>query len=70
MLTIEFWENLILLLTAIIAIILLVSLEMISSYHGKINILIDKKRLRISSTIAAMAFIITAAIRIAGIVTA
>ena len=63
------WENLILLLTAVITIVLLVSLEMLSSYRGRINILIDKKRLRSATTIVTIAFIITVAIRIAGIIT-
>lgn len=68
MLTTEFWGNLSFLLIAIIAIILLVSSEMISSYHGRINILIDKKRLRIATTIVTITFIIAAAVRIVDII--
>jgi hypothetical protein len=49
------------LLIAIIAIILLVSSVMLSSYSGKTNILINKKRLKTASIAFSMTFIITAA---------
>ena len=52
------------LLIAVIAIILLVSSELLSSYGGRANILINKKRLRNASIAATMTFIVTAAMRI------
>ena len=52
------------LLIAVVAIILLVSSELLSSYGGRANILINKKRLRSVSIAATMTFIVTAAMRI------
>lgn len=59
----DFW-NLSLLLAAI-AIILLVSSLMLSSYQGKVNILINKKKLKNAAIGATVTFIITAAMIIA-----
>jgi hypothetical protein len=52
------------LLFAVIAVILLVSLEMLSSYYGNVDILIDKKKLRIATIFVVAIFLITLAIRI------
>lgn len=62
----DFWD--ISLLTAITSIILLVTSEMLSPYYGKINIRIDRKRLKISALIATTIFLITVIIRIIGII--
>jgi hypothetical protein len=53
---------------AVMTIILLVSLEMISSYRGKINILISKKKLKNSAVALTLIFLITATMRIISIV--
>ena len=52
------------LLVAVIAIILLVSSEMLSSYYGKVNILIDKKKLKSATIAVAAAFLVTMALRV------
>ena len=52
---------------AIIAIILLITSEVISSYHGKINLLISKKRLQYVAMVISALFLIMVAIRIATI---
>ena len=52
------------LLVAVIAIILLVSSEMLSSYYGKVNILIDKKKLKSATLVVAAVFLVTLALRI------
>ena len=62
----DFWT--ITLLIAAIAIILLVTSEMLSSYHGKVNILINKKRLRNAAIAAAIAFLTTAAMRVISLI--
>ena len=51
------------LLVAVIAIILLVSSEMLSSYYGKVNILIDKKKLKSATLVVAAVFLVTLALR-------
>ena len=56
------------LLVAIISILLLSTSEFISISHGKINILIDKKRLRKAAILASIVFLITVAIRITTII--
>jgi len=61
-----FWD--ISLWLAITAIILLITSELISSYYGKTNLLINKKRLRNVSIIVSTLFLITVAIRIATII--
>lgn len=62
----DFWD--ISLLTAVTAIILLITSEMLSPYYGKINVKINRKRLRISSLITTAIFLATAIIRIIGII--
>jgi hypothetical protein len=66
MLPIGFWD--ISLLLATTAIILLITSELLSSYYGKVNILINKKRLRNTAITFSTLFLITVAIRIAEII--
>ena len=56
------------LLLAITAIILLITSELVSPQYGKINILINKKRLKNTAITVTTLFLITVAIRIAGII--
>ena len=63
---IGFWD--ISLLLAITAIILLITSELVSPQYGKINILINKKRLKNTAITVTTLFLITVAIRIAGII--
>ena len=51
-------------LVAVIAIILLVSSEMLSSYYGNVDILIDKKKLRNATVSVVITLIVTLAVRI------
>ncbi len=62
MLPTDFWD--ISLLFAITAIMLLIISELLSSYYGKVNILIDKKKLRNAAIVLSILFLITLAIRI------
>jgi len=55
------------LLTAIVAIILLITSEMLSPYYGKINVLINKKRLKKAALTFSIIFLTTVAIRIISI---
>jgi hypothetical protein len=64
----NFWD--ISLLLAITAIILLITSEMLSPYHGKINISIDRKKLRNAAFAVSILFLATVAIRIIGIIIA
>jgi len=61
-----FWD--ISLLLAFISIILLVTAELTSPYHGLTNLLINRKRLRRVALIMGVFFMVTAAIRIVGII--
>jgi hypothetical protein len=63
----SFWD--ISLWLAVTAIILLITSELISPYYGKINLLINKKRLKNVALIMSTLFLITVAIRIYGIIT-
>lgn len=62
----DFWN--ISLLTAITAIILLITSELLSPYYGKINIQISKKRLRNTAIVFSIIFLTTVAIRIISII--
>jgi len=62
-----FWD--ISLWLAITAIILIITSEMLSPYYGKINVHINKKRLKNASLATSMAFLITVAVRIINILT-
>jgi hypothetical protein len=61
-----FWD--LSLWTAIIAIILLVTSELLSPYYGRTGIIINKKRLRIAAMIIAFIFLGTVAYRVYEIV--
>jgi len=54
-------------LLAISALILLVTAELTSSYYGKINLIIDKGRLRQVSTLVGLLFILTIILNILSI---
>jgi len=55
------------LLLAVTAITLLVTSELLSPYYGKINIKINKKRLRNTAMTFSILFLATVALRIANI---
>lgn len=57
-----FWD--ISLLLAIMAIMLLATSEILSPHYGKINIMINRKRLRNTALATSIIFLITVAIRI------
>jgi hypothetical protein len=57
-----FWD--LSLWTAIIAIILLVTSELLSPYYGRTGIIINRQRLRIAAMILAFIFLGTVAYRI------
>jgi len=61
-----FWD--ISLLLAITAIILLITSELISPYYGKVNIIINKKRLINVGLATSILFLATVAIRIISII--
>jgi hypothetical protein len=61
-----FWD--ISLLLAITAIILLITSELLSAYYGKINILINRKKLKNTSILFSVLFLATVAIRILSII--
>lgn len=61
-----FWD--ISLLTAITSIILLVTSEMLSPNYGKINIKINRKKLKNTAIALSIVFLTTVAIRIIGII--
>jgi len=62
-----FWD--LSLWTAITAIILLATSELLSPYYGRTGIMINKKRLRIVALIVALIFLATVAYRIYVIIT-
>jgi hypothetical protein len=55
--------------TAITAIILLATSELLSPYYGRTRLMINRKRLRIVALVVALIFLATVAYRIYGIVT-
>jgi hypothetical protein len=61
-----FWD--ISLLLAITAIILLITSELLSTYYGKVNILVNKKKLKNAAMVASTLFLATVAIRILSII--
>ena len=62
MFPLDFWD--ISLLLAITAVILLVTSELLSAHYGKVNILIDKKKLKNAAIIVSILFLVTVAIRV------
>jgi hypothetical protein len=63
MFPLDFWD--ISLLIAVLSVVLLVTSEMLSMNLGKINILIDRKKLRYSAIASSVLFSATVALRIA-----
>ncbi|MGB9693951.1 MAG: hypothetical protein ACPLYF_03825 [Fervidobacterium sp.] len=61
-----FWD--ISLLTAITAIILLITSELLSPHYGKVNIKINKKRLKGAAITFSIIFLATVAIKIVSII--
>jgi len=61
----SFWD--ISLWLAVTAIILLITSELISPYYGRMNLFINKKRLKNAALSIGTLFLITVAIRIIGI---
>jgi hypothetical protein len=57
------------LLLAIIAIVLLVTSELLSPHHRKENVLINKKKLRTAAIAFSILFLATIVIRIVGMIT-
>ena len=66
MFPLDYWD--ISILIAVITIILLVSSEIVSSYSGKVRILVDKRKLRIVATALTTVFLIIVAMRIINII--
>jgi hypothetical protein len=56
------------LLVAVISLLLLVTNEFLSISHGRINILINKKKLTRTATATSILFIITVAIRVIAVI--
>jgi hypothetical protein len=61
-----FWD--VSLLTAITAIILLITSELLSPHYGKVNIQIDRRRLKNAAMTFSIIFLATVAIRIVSII--
>ena len=57
-------------LLAVTAIILLVTSELVSPYHRRINIFINRKRLRRAAIVFSVFFLVTVGIEIYGIISA
>jgi hypothetical protein len=62
----DFWD--ISLLLAITAIILLITSELLSTYYGKVNILVNKKRLKNAAMVTSIFFLATVVMRIVSII--
>lgn len=62
----DFWN--ISLWLAITSAILLITSEMLSQYYGRVNIRIDRKRLRNVSLTVSILFLVTVAVRIVTII--
>ncbi len=62
----NFWD--ISLLAAITAMILLITSEMLSPNYGKINILIDRKKLKKAAIVFSAMFLATVAVRLINII--
>jgi len=65
MFPLNFWDFS--LLTAITAIILLITSEMLSPYYGKVNIKINRKPIKNAAVTISIIFLATVAIRIVNI---
>jgi hypothetical protein len=62
-----FWD--LSLWTAVVAIILLITSELLSPYYGRTGIMINRRRLRLAALIVAFLFLGTVAFRIYQIIT-
>jgi len=62
MFPLNFWD--ISLLLAVTAIILLITSELLSTHYGKVNIIINKNRLKNTAITTSILFLTTVAIRI------
>jgi len=62
-----FWD--ISLLLAVTAIMLLITSEVLSPYYGRINIYVNRKRLKNAALTVSIAFLTTVAVRIIDILT-
>jgi hypothetical protein len=51
-------------LFGVVALLLLVTSTLVSSYHGKVRILVNKKRLSGVAAVVAILFLVTVAIKI------
>jgi len=55
-------------LLGVVALLLLVTSTLVSSYHGKVKILISKKRLSGVAAVVAILFLVTVAIKIMDVI--
>jgi hypothetical protein len=55
-------------LFGVVALLLLVTSTLVSSYHGKVRILVNKKRLSGVAAVVAILFLVTVAIKIMEII--
>jgi hypothetical protein len=55
-------------LLGVVALLLLVTSTLVSSYHGKVRILINKKRLSGVAAVVAILFLVTVAIKIMDVI--
>jgi len=55
-------------LLGVVALLLLVTSTLVSSYHGKVKILINKKRLSEVAAVVAVLFLVTVAVKIMDVI--
>ena len=55
-------------LLGVVALLLLVTSTLVSSYHGKVKILISKKRLSGVAAVVAILFLVTVAVKIMDVI--
>jgi len=55
-------------LLGVVALLLLVTSTLVSSYHGKVKILISKKRLSGVAAVVAILFLVTVAVKIVDVI--
>ena len=55
-------------LLGVVALLLLVTSTLVSSYHGKVKILISKKRLSGVAAVIAILFLVTVAVKIMDVI--
>ncbi|MBS7633193.1 hypothetical protein KEJ15_06205 [Candidatus Bathyarchaeota archaeon] len=64
----DFWDTS--LLTAVAAMVFLVTSELLSPYYGRVSIQINKKRLKYAAIAFSIVFLVAVAIRIVSIILA